>query len=267
MATLRVGLCIEASVLESGDAARSLAGSDILVFPEMVDSGYRALKDGARAHRFGDPLLERFALASTTIAPYCIAGSVYLAEPPLATSNTSLVFHHGRRIHRYDKIHLFRPAGDHQYFRPGKQIGTFPLTSGGVHLRAGVIICYDLRFPEIVRAMARMGLQVLFVPARWPSVRDEVWHTLLKARAIENQIFVIGCNAHGAEGGSSYAFDPLGRSLFEKGSDEKAEAFAVTLDLDAFAEAHRLHRNLDEAVVLRSERLHRKVSAKRKGGR
>ncbi|HXX65089.1 MAG TPA: nitrilase-related carbon-nitrogen hydrolase [Bacteroidota bacterium] len=266
MATLRVGLCIEISALE-GDAARSLAGCDILVFPEMVDSGYRALKDGAHPHRFGDPLLERFALASTTIAPYCIAGSVYLTEPPPPASNSSLVFRHGRRIHRYDKIHLFRPAGDHQYFRPGKQFGTFPLSSGGVRLRAGVIICYDLRFPEIVRAMARMGLQILFVPARWPAVRDDVWHTLLKARAIENQIFVVGCNAHGPEGGSSYAFDPLGRPLFDNRADGTSSAFAITLDLDALDEAHRLHRNLDEAVVLRSEKLRRKVSAKRKGGR
>lgn len=264
MATVRVGLCIEPSALDSSDAARTLAGADILVFPEMVDSGYRALKLGAEPHRFGDELLERFARASVSLAPYCIAGSVYLREPPPKTSNTSLVFHRGRPVHRYDKIHLFRPALDNRYFRPGTRIGTFPVSLSGVRFRCGVIICYDLRFPELIRTMARTGLQILFVPARWPSVRDDVWHTLLKARAIENQIFVIGCNAHGPEGGYSYAFDPLGRPLFDNRSDEHAEAFAFTINLDAIAEAHALHRNLDEAVVLRSEKLRVNVSAKRR---
>ncbi len=266
MAMLRVGLCTGPEVFASPQTAQRVQGADILVFPEMVDSGYAALKAGASPHSPGDALLASFASASRTLAPYCIAGSVYLHEPPPRTSNTSLVFHRGRIIHRYDKIHLFRPAGDHRYFRPGTRIGTFPLTLPGARLKCGVIICYDLRFPELVRAMARTGLDVLFVPARWPAVRDDVWRTLLKARAIENQVFVAGCNSSGEEGGWSYAFDPLGGLLFDSRSEPGEHSHLLAFDLGRFAEAHRLHDNLNEAVVLRSAPVLRRVTARRGRG-
>ena len=181
MGILRVGLCTGPRAVTTPLVAQRLLGADILVFPEMVDSGYAALKAGASPHRLGDDLLSGFASASHTLAPYCIAGSVYLRQPPPLTSNTSLVYCRGRLIHRYDKIHLFRPSGDHRYFRPGSHIGTFRVTLPGARITCGVIICYDLRFPELVRAMARRGLEVLFVPARWPAVRDDAWRTLLKA--------------------------------------------------------------------------------------
>jgi omega-amidase len=266
MATLRVGLCTGPGPVTTPLGARRLEGADILVFPEMVDSGYAALESGASPHQLGDELLTRFASASQTIAPYCIAGSVYLRQPPPLTSNTSLVYLRGRLIHRYDKIHLFRPAGDHRYFRPGTRIGTFPVTIPGGRVTCGVIICYDLRFPELVRAMARAGLDVLFVPARWPAVRDDAWLTLLKARAIENQMFVVGCNAFGEEGGWSYAFDPLGGMVFDSHSEPGEQAHLIPFDLGKIAEAHRLHRNLQEAVLLRSSPVSRSVTARRGRG-
>lgn len=263
---LHVGLCTGPEAIASPRLAQRVQGADILVFPELVDSGYAALKAGASPHSSGDPLLASFASASKTVAPYCIAGSVYLREPPPRSSNTSLVFHGGRVIHRYDKIHLFRPGGDHRYFQPGTRIGTFPLTLSGARLKCGVIICYDLRFPELVRAMARTGLDVLFVPARWPAVRDDVWRTLLKSRAIENQVFVAGCNSSGEEGGWSYAFDPLGELLFDSRSEPGEHAHLLAFDLGRFAEAHRLHDNLNEAVVLRSAPVLRRVTARRGRG-
>jgi predicted amidohydrolase len=266
MAILHVGLCTGPGVLTAPLVAQRLEGADILVFPEMVDSGYAALKAGAFPHRRGDDLLSTFALASQTIAPYCIAGSVYLREPPPSTSNTSLVYRRGRLIHRYDKIHLFRPSGDHRYFRPGTRIRTFRVTLPGARIRCGVIICYDLRFPELVRAMARSGLDVLFVPARWPAVRDDAWRTLLKARAIENQMFVAGCNAFGEEGGWSYAYDPLGEMVFDSHAEPGEQAHLFVCDLGRIAEAHRLHRNLNEAVVLRSSPVSRSVTAHRGRG-
>lgn len=264
MATVRVGLCLDQDAPESGPARRRLAGSDFLVFPEMVDSGYAALRDGAAPHRPGDLLLRRFAGLSRTLAPCCIGGSVYLRYPPPSTSNTSLVFTRGRLAFRYDKIHLFRPVGDHRYFRPGKRIGTFTVRVPAGRIRCGVVICYDLRFPELVRTMALRGLDILFVPARWPAVRDDAWRTLLKARAIENQMFVVGCNAPDKEGGLSYVFDPAGTMVFTSRTAPRARVHAVTLDLRRIAEVRKLHRNLDEAVVLRSSRLPRRVTARRR---
>lgn len=266
MAILHVGLCTGPGVVNGHTAVSRIEGADILVFPEMVDSGYAALKAGARPHRERDDLLSAFASASRTLAEYCIAGSVYLREPPPLTSNTSLVFHHGRLIHRYDKIHLFRPSGDHRYFRPGTRIGTFPVALPAARVRCGVIICYDLRFPELVRAMALEGLDVLFVPARWPAVRDDAWRTLLKARAIENQAFVVGCNAFGEEGGWSYVFDPMGEMVFDSRSDPGEQAYLIPLDLGRIAGAQRLHNNINEAVVLRSGPVRRTVTARRGRG-
>lgn len=264
MATVRVGLCLDQDAPDSTAARRRLRGSDFLVFPEMVDSGYAALGGGAAPHRPGDPLLRRFAALSRTVAPCCIGGSVYLRNPPTPASNTSLVFTRGRLAFRYDKIHLFRPSGDHRYFRPGKHIGTFTVRLPAGRIRCGVVICYDLRFPELTRAMAARGLDILFVPARWPAVRDEVWQTLLKARAIENQVFVVGCNAPDSEGGFSYVFDPLGTLVYTSRTAPRARVHAVTLDLRRIREAQKLHRNLNEAVVLRSSRLPRRVTATRR---
>jgi predicted amidohydrolase len=264
MSTLRVGLCLDQDAAADPASRRQLAGSDVLLFPEMVDSGYAALKDGAAPHVPGDALFRQFADLSRTLAPWCIGGSVYFRNPPPSTSNTSLVFHQGRLVHRYDKIHLFRPAGDHRWFRPGSRIATFRARVGGHAVRCGVIICYDLRFPELVRALAVLGLDVLFVPARWPAVRDGVWRTLLRARAMENQIFVVGCNARGPEGGASYVVDPLGEIIFADRNTRGPRVHRVTLDLGCIAEAQKLHRNLDEAVVLRSTRMPRRVTARRR---
>ena len=266
MGLLRIRLCTGPGTVTTTLVAKRLEGADMLVFPELVDGGYAALRAGASPHRPGDQFLSSFASASQTLAPYCIAGSVFLRQPPPRTSNTSLVYCRGQLVHRYDKIHLFRPSGDHRYFRPGTHIRTFRVTLPGVRISCGVIICYDLRFPELVRAMARGGLDVLFVPARWPAVRDDAWRTLLKARAIENQVFVVGCNAFGEEGGWSYAFDPLGGMVFDSRSGPGEESHLVVFDLGRIADARGLHRNLNEAVVLRSGPRLRTVTARRGRG-
>ena len=157
-------------------------------------------------------------------------------------------------MHRYDKIHLFKPTLDHKYFSRGKAARTFTLKGGSVRLKAGVIICYDLRFPELIRALALQGIQILFVPARWPKARDDAWQTLLKARAIENQIFVVGCNALGSEGGYSYAFDPLGTMIFSNRTKPRSKVGKFRIDLERLATAQRLHRSIRDAVLLRGKK-------------
>ena len=263
MGTVRVGLCTGPGPLGRGDLLARLGGPDILLFPELADGGYARLQAGGEPHRPGDPLLAQFAAASRTVAPVCIAGSVYFREGKPAGTNTSLVFYRGRIVHRYDKIHLFRPAGDHRYFRPGLRFGTFRTPAAGARIRCGLIICYDLRFPELARALTRTGMDVLFVPARWPAARDDAWQTLLKARAIENQVFVVGCNSRDEEGGWSYAFDPLGVKIFDSHDAPGDDAHAVVLDLERIGEARRLHRTIVEAVVLRSAAAPRRVTARR----
>jgi predicted amidohydrolase len=104
-------------------------------------------------------------------------------------------------------------------------------------------ICYDLRFPEQWRRYTDAGAQVIFIPAEWPARRGEHWRLLLRARAVENQLFVAGCNRAGADsdgefGGHSAAVDPWGRVLVEGGTEPGL--FVATLDLDEVARTRRL---------------------------
>jgi predicted amidohydrolase len=263
MATITIGLAREAAAGVAG-----LQGVDLLVFPELMDGGYAAIKRGEGRHALDDPFVA--ALRDASKAGQCIVGgSLMLAAGGGSHTNTSLVFAHGRVVHRYDKIHLFRPGNDHAYFIAGRSIGTFPLAVRGSKLRAGVLICYDLRFPELARALAEDGAQLLVIPARWPAVRDLAWSTLLRARAIENQAFVVGCNAGGEEGGRSFVFGPAGEELLAVERDDARPVATVTIDTDLLAQAHRFHDNIREALLLRAGRIPRKLtlSARRSGRR
>jgi omega-amidase len=249
---LRLVLAYDATSLQP-----SLPAADVIVLPELMDGGYAALKRGEGIHTLGDGFLEKIRAMSKRARCTCVAGSVPVTGKNKTLTNTSLVFRNGVRVHRYDKIHLFRPGGELRYFKAGGGNHVFSLTPGRPRVRAGLIICYDLRFPELARMLAAAGMQILFVPARWPEVRDDTWQTLLKARAIENQVFVVGCNAQGREGGFSYVYDPLGRLLMSSREDPLAPFHNVVLDLALLGEAHSFHRNLRDAVLLRKVRFPR----------
>jgi omega-amidase len=255
MPSLRLGLCHDDGLLTRDPSA--LRRLDIVVFPELMDGGYAALYAGKTPHRPDDEWVGTLRLSSRRASSLIVAGSTCYRSASGRSTNTSLVFRRGRIVHRYDKIHLFKPCRDHRYFTPGTSVGTFLFTRPPIRVRMGVIICYDLRFPELIRMQASAGMQLLIVPARWPSARDDAWSTLLKARAIENQIFVVGCNAQGNEGGASYVFGPEGEMLFtNKGSKRPAAVETVTLDLRRLAAARRLHQNIRDAKYLpgRSDR-------------
>ncbi len=249
--SLRVGICFDPALLTARRFAARLAALDVLLFPELVDGGYAAIRRGSSPHETGDSFLSAFQQASLRFSCTCIAGSVFFSSAGSRRTNTALVFSRGRPIHRYDKIHLFRPTLDHRYFLRGREAGTFTLALRGARLRAGVVICFDLRFPELVRLMALQGMRILFVPARWPAVRDDAWRTLLKARAVENQIFTVGCNSCDDEGGYSYAFDPTGELVFSSRGKPASFLHAFSLDLGRIDRARRQHDNIAEAVLLR----------------
>ncbi len=248
---MTIGLAFDAQVLRQPRYAPVLTKLDLLLFPELVDGGYAALARDARPHRMGDEFLDLFRRTSRDYALCCVAGSTYFDDGARARTNTSLVFTHGRLIHRYDKIHLFKPTSDERYFGRGKVARVFTLRIGSRTMGVGIVICYDLRFPEVVRTLAMQGMNLLLVPARWPRVRDDPWATLLKARAIENQIFVVGCNALGEEGGYSYAFDPLGESVFSNRRKRRSPLYTFAIDLERIHSAKRFHNNLNDAVFLK----------------
>jgi omega-amidase len=250
MSSLRIGLCLDVRVLARARVAATLESLDFLVFPELVDGGYAARARGKAPHHLDDAFVNAFRDVSRAASLYCIAGSVCLRADSSSNTNTSLVFSGGRLVHRYDKMHLFTPTHDRKYFRAGTKVRTFTVSTTRPRVRSGIVICYDLRFPELIRTMASQGMKILFVPARWPRLRDDAWFTLLKARAIENQIFVVGCNAGGSEGGYSYAFDPLGHTVFSNRHRSQQTLATFSLDLQKLTVARTLHNNLRDAVLL-----------------
>jgi predicted amidohydrolase len=120
----------------------------------------------------------------------------------------------GKEVLRYCKLHPFSLAGEDKHFARGDATRSF----GWGPFRVAPFICYDLRFPEIFRHQTRLGAQVLVVIANWPNLREAHWQALLRARAIENQAYVIGVNRVGNDpkftyAGHSQILDPHGQAL------------------------------------------------------
>jgi predicted amidohydrolase len=249
---LRVGLASDVPSLLSPGGLQLAKTSDIIILPELHDGGYGALHNRMHPHQWNDPLLTQLRLTSLQIPAYLVAGSMFLRSGRKNT-NTSLVFKSGRIVHRYDKVHLFQPTGDGAFFSPGSAAGTFLVRRGTSSVRAGIAICYDLRFPELIRRMVFKRMSILLIPARWPLSRDEAWSTLLKARAIENHIFVLGCNATGNEGGNSYVFDPLGKLVGKWRLTVKQPVAGCKLDLSKLEESRKMHDSVKEARLRKIE--------------
>lgn len=214
-------------------AVASAAKPDVLMLPEMWNTGY-ALD---RIDRLADPDGER---TRAFFSGFCrehrvnvLAGSVAAKRPDGGVTNTLYYYDRdGRATAEYSKIHLFRLMNEHLHLRAGDSACRFDLDG----VPAGAMICYDIRFPELARKLALGGARVLFVPAEWPHPRLHHWRTLLQARAIENQMFVVACNTVGESGGSSFfghsmVIDPWGEAIAEAGEEETVLEAEIDLSL------------------------------------
>jgi len=204
---------------------------DVLVLPETWNTGFFP-KTGLEAmcDRDGQRTKEVIGALAKKHRVNIVAGSVSNLRGG-KLYNTAMVFdREGALIASYDKTHLFTPMGEDDYFTPGDRLCRFTLDG----VSCGIVICYDLRFPELIRSLALPGLDVLFVAAQWPKVRIAHWRSLITARAIENQMFVVCCNSCGAAegavyGGDSAMIDPRGETLVRAGECE--QIIASNLDL------------------------------------
>ncbi len=118
----------------------------------------------------------------------------------------------------YQKLHLFKLTKEDHYYAAGNQVGVIDTSFGKI----GLMICYDLRFPELARAQVLKDVEMILVCAQWPTPRVNHWQALLKARAIENQAYVIGTNRTGQEDGLAFPgmsmmVDPLGNIVSNAG--------------------------------------------------
>lgn len=151
------------------------------------------------------------------------------------TANTAFaVDSKGIRRPAYRKVHLFSPTREDRHFEAGDRAVVVETDAGKI----GLLICYDLRFPELARKTAEMGAEILVIPAQWPIARARHWDVLLTARAIENQLFVVAANRCGHDRGTVFAghsaiTSPWGVTLARAGT--RPAAIMAELDLDEIA--------------------------------
>jgi predicted amidohydrolase len=145
----------------------------------------------------------------------------------------SLVVFDGPNVRRYRKIHLFSPTEENKVFEPGSEF----LVTEYQGTKIGFMTCYDLRFPEMARSLALMGASIIVVIAAFPLPRIHHWHTLLQARAIENQCVMVAVNRVGTDegitfGGSSCVIHPTGTWIDRANpSDEELIVQELRIDL------------------------------------
>ena len=196
---------------------------DVIALPETWNVGFFP-KENLRdfCDKEGERTRQEIGALAKELGINIIAGSIANLKDD-KIFNTAYVFDRdGNTLATYDKTHLFSPLGEDKYFCKGSNFVTFKLDD--VH--CGIVICYDIRFAELVRSIALTNIDVLFAVAQWPETRIAHWQVLNKARAIENQIFVCCVNscAKAGEvkyGGHSALISPWGEVLQEAGSGEQ----------------------------------------------
>jgi predicted amidohydrolase len=194
------------------------AGAELVVLPEMFACGFSM--NAAGICEPADGATARFLLCMAAAHRIWICGSFpELAPGAERPHNTLLLAGPGGEEHRYHKIHPFTLAREHEHYEAGTDFLT--VTIHGVRLT--FFICYDLRFADEFWRTAQQT-DAYVVIANWPERRREHWRTLLRARAIENQAYVLGVNRVGAGNGIDYAgdsaiIDPWGEILIEARKD------------------------------------------------
>ena len=217
-------------------------GVELLLLPELWGSGYdlnhahdhataptsgifAEMADMARQHRMwvGGSLL----------------GTLDNRPAPNPYNLFALFSPDGTLAATYAKTHLFRLMDEEKWLSPGMDTTIVDLPWG----KAGMAICYDLRFPELFRKYALGSARLMLLPSEWPHPRLAHWRTLLRARAIENQCYVIACNRVGQDPngttffGHSTVIDPWGETLVE--GEEGEVLLTTTVDLDVVDDVRR----------------------------
>ena len=240
------------------------AGTDLVLLPEMSFTGYSmdtrkvgevpvtqgagssvtqgagsSVTQGAEAS-VGSEQTSTLNRVRDLARRYGLAiGFGWVALPPgdLAENRYTIVDREGRVVNEFTKLHPFSYAGEDRYFRGGAgpvryEISGIPFTT---------MICYDLRFPEEFREVAG-DVHAAVIPANWPASRSEHWKTLLRARAIENQIYIFAVNCVGTMDGQKYSGDscvicPDGRVADMLSGKAGVLRYRFTDDTEAYREA------------------------------
>lgn len=214
--------------------------AEIAILPEMWNVGFFPTENLEKsADKKGEKTLKFLKMAARKYKMHIIGGSVAIKENKNFFNRSYIVNKKGELVSFYDKLHCFSPSGENKFFSSGNKISFFKLGK----LKAGIVICYDIRFPETVRRTALQKIDILFVVAAWPSKRKEHWEILNRARAIENQIFLCAVNQCGTSGktlyaGNSMLINPFGNLIVK--ADEKEKCIMGNINTAQLAEVEKL---------------------------
>ena len=201
---------------------------DLVVLPELADLGYDLATIRDRMSGLAEsPLLG--AMRSLAGARNCfVAGGIVERDGGSLFDALTVIEPGGSVIASYRKIQLWAPGGEADVFEAGSELATVEVRGWTL----GLAICNDLRFPEVARGLARREADVILFASAWPFPRVRHFATLLEARAIENQAFVVACNRVGRLGdtvfcGHSRVIDPNGNILASTGEEREALVRAI----------------------------------------
>lgn len=211
---------------------------DLIVFPELATTGYEC---GVKFAEFAEPVpgdtIETLGARVARYETHLVFGMVVKHKVESVVYDAAVLLGpDGAPLGQYHKVHL-KPE-ERPIFRGGFRFPVFQTTFGAL----GLLLGWDLAFPEAARALALDGAELLVAPACWEAASIEEWRTYLRARALENSLFVAGANRIGDEytyafGGESMLLAPRGEIVASVGCDENErpkEAYAIAkLDLDA----------------------------------
>jgi len=247
---MQVTLVQQASTLDPADNRARLAeltpeGSDLVVFPEAFarDFGEPGSDLSAAAEPLDGPFATEAAKVAAERGTTVLAGMFERGDDPARPVNTLVL--RGAAEADYRKIHLYDSFGyrESDTISPG---GLEPCVTTLHGFPLGLMTCYDLRFPELPRALAKRGAEAIVVPAAWVAGERKVehWRTLLRARAIENTVWVIGVGQPGPRyAGHSMVVAPDGDVVAE--AQEDPTTLDATIDREAVAEVRRTNPSLD----------------------
>lgn len=202
-------------------------GARFVLLSEMFSTGFVVDRDDIGEPE-GGPSSE-FLVSMATRHGVWVGGSCpETADDDPRPWNSFVLASPNGTVHRYRKMHRFTYGGEDRHFRPGN----YSLTVDVEGVRVSLFVCYDLRFADDFWHLAP-DTDLYVIPANWPESRREHWLALLRARAIENQAYVAGCNRVGVGGGLTYSgdsriIDPLGRVVAGAGSS----ACIISADVD-----------------------------------
>ena len=210
--------------------------AEFIVLPEL----FNYCKDFKTGESIPGRTTEVFTALAQEKGIYIMMGSILELEPepkvttsPLLYNTSILIDPCGSIVAKYRKIHLFAYHSKERYFlKPGQDIVVAKTDIGTI----GLSICYDIRFPELYRALIKRGAEIIVCPAAWPYPRLEHWVTFNKARAIEEQCYFISCNQVGAPLqtqtflGHSMIVDPWGTIVASGGDRETVVEGKIDVD-------------------------------------